>query len=63
MFIQQEMTAEAFLAFADQHQDRRFDFIYRENIEVTPKPVHGRKQTLFADAQNNSLYEYFGVRK
>lgn len=50
MFIQQEMTAEAFLAFAEKHPDRRFDFIDGEIVEVTPKPAHGRKQTIFAAA-------------
>ncbi len=46
MFIQKEMTAEEFLAFADQHPDKRFDFIDGEIVEVSPKPVHGRKQII-----------------
>jgi Uma2 family endonuclease len=47
MFIQKEMTPEEFLAFADQHPDKRFDFIDGEIVEVSPKPVHGRKQIIF----------------
>lgn len=50
MFLQREMTAEEFLAYADQHPDKRFDFMDGEIVEVSPKPVHGRKQTLFAVA-------------
>jgi Uma2 family endonuclease len=48
MFIQQEMTAEEFLAFAEQHPDKRFDFIDGEIVEVSPKPLHGWKQARFA---------------
>src|SRR5689334_13361281 len=48
MFIQREMTAEEFLAFADQHPDKRFDFMDGEIVEVSPKPLHGRKQARFA---------------
>ncbi len=48
MFIQREMTAEEFLAFADQHPDKRFDFMDGEIVEVSPKPIHGRKQARFA---------------
>ncbi len=47
MFVQREMTAEEFLAFAEQHPDKRFDFIDGEVVEVSPKPIHGRKQTIF----------------
>ncbi|MBZ0280206.1 MAG: Uma2 family endonuclease [Anaerolineae bacterium] len=50
MFIQKEMTAEEFLAFAEQHPDKRFDFIDGEIVEVSPKPIHGRKQVIFAAA-------------
>jgi Uma2 family endonuclease len=50
MFVQKQMTPEEFLAFADQHPDKRFDFIDGEIVEVSPKPVHGRKQTLLAVA-------------
>ncbi len=50
MFIQKEMTAEEFLAFAEQHPDKRFDFIDGEMVEVSPKPIHGRKQVIFAAA-------------
>jgi len=47
MFIQKEMTAEEFLAFAEQHADKRFDFIDGEVVEVSPKAIHGRKQIIF----------------
>ena len=50
MLFQREMTAEEFLVFAEQHPDKRFDFMDGEIVEVSPKPVHGRKQTLFAVA-------------
>jgi Uma2 family endonuclease len=50
MFTQREMTAEEFLAFAEQHPDKRFDFMDGEVVEVSPTPLHGRKQTLFAVA-------------
>ena len=50
MFIQREMTAEEFLAYAEQHPDKRFDFIDGEMVEVSPKPVHGRVQMLFGGA-------------
>jgi len=53
MFIQREMTAEQFLAFADQHPDKRFDFIDGEIVEVSPKPIHGRKQVRLATALEN----------
>lgn len=47
MFVQREITAEEFLAFAEQHPDKRFDFIDGEVVEVSPKPIHGRKQIIF----------------
>jgi len=47
MVIQKEMTAEEFLTFAEQHPDKRFDFIDGEIVEVSPKPQHGRKQMIF----------------
>ena len=50
MFVQREMTAEEFLAFAEQHPDQRFDFIDGEMVEVSPKPVHSKKQARFAAA-------------
>ncbi len=50
MFTQREMTAEEFLAFADQHPDKRFDFIDGEVVEVSPDRLHGRKQVIFAAA-------------
>lgn len=45
-----EMTAEQFLALAGQHPDKRFDFMDGELVEVSPTPLHGRKQVLFAAA-------------
>jgi Uma2 family endonuclease len=47
MVIQKEMTPEEFLAFAEQHSDKRFDFIDGEAVEVPPKPLHGRKLAVF----------------
>ena len=48
MLLQKEMTAEEFLIYADQHPDKRFDFIDGEMVEVSPKAIHGRIQALFA---------------
>ena len=53
MFDQKDMTAEEFLAFADQHPDQRFDFIDGEIVEVLPKPLYGRKQAQFGSALGN----------
>jgi Uma2 family endonuclease len=50
MVIQKEMTAEDFLAFVEQHPDKRFDFIDGEIVEVSPTPMHGRKQADFTIA-------------
>lgn len=50
MFIQQQMTAEEYLAFAERYPDKRFDFIDGEIVEVSPKPLHGRIQTILAAA-------------
>ena len=50
MIIQKEMTAEEFLIFAEQHEDKRFDFIDGEIVEVSPTPVHSRKQVILANA-------------
>jgi Uma2 family endonuclease len=50
MLIQREMTPEEFLAFAEQHPDKRFDFMDGEMVEVSPKPLHGRKQVMFTVA-------------
>ena len=50
MFVQREITAEEFLAFAEQHPDKRFDFIDGEVVEVSPKPIHGNKQAQFTIA-------------
>jgi Uma2 family endonuclease len=58
MFIQREMTPEEFLAFADQHPDKRFDFIDGEIVEVSPKPIHGRKQVLFVAALEHYTEEH-----
>ncbi len=44
MFTEREMTPEEFLIYADQHDDKRFDFIDGELVEVTPNDVHGRIQ-------------------
>lgn len=53
MFIQREMTPEAFLTFADQHPDKRFDFIDGEIVEIWPTPVRGRLQAILATALEN----------
>jgi Uma2 family endonuclease len=55
VFIQREMTAEEFLAFAEQHPDKRFDFIDGEIVEVAPKPMHGKKQIRFGSALDHYL--------
>jgi Uma2 family endonuclease len=60
MFVQKEMTPEEFLAFAEQHEDTRFDFIDGEIVEVSPTPLHSRKQVALAIAldayvQNNPV--------
>ncbi len=44
MFTEREMTPEEFLIYADKHDDKRFDFIDEELVEVTPNDVHGRIQ-------------------
>jgi Uma2 family endonuclease len=48
VFQIREITPEEFLAFAEQHSDQRFDFEDGEIVEVSPQPLHGRKQTIFA---------------
>jgi Uma2 family endonuclease len=48
MLLQEPMTAEEFLIFAAQHPDKRFDIIDGEIVEMSPKPLHGRIQTIFA---------------
>ena len=50
MAVQIDLTAEEFLAFAEQHPDKRFDFIDGEMVEVSPKPLHGRIQSAFVVA-------------
>jgi len=53
MLLQREMTAEEFLTYADQHEDKRFDFVDGEMVEVSPKAIHGRSQSAFA--------KFFGI--
>jgi Uma2 family endonuclease len=48
--IAQQMTAEEFLTFAEQHPDKHFDFIDGEMVEVSPKPIHGRIHSIFVGA-------------
>ncbi len=50
MVLQNNMSAEAFLTLAEQHPDKRFDFVDGEMVEVSPKPVHGRIQAQIAFA-------------
>ena len=47
MFLQREMTAEEFLAYAEQHPDKRFDFMDGEMVEVSPKAIHAGIQATF----------------
>ena len=47
MFTQKEMTPQEFLRYAEQHPDKRFDFVDGEVVEVSPKPIHGRIQAAF----------------
>lgn len=47
MFTQKEMTAQEFLRFAEQHPDKRFDFVDGEVVEVSPKAVHAGIQATF----------------
>ena len=50
MIAQQQMSAEEFLAYAEQHPDKRFDFMDGEMVEVSPKPIHGRIHSIFVGA-------------
>lgn len=50
MVAQKQMTAEEFLVFAEQHPDKRFDFMDGEIVEVSPKPLHGRIHSIFVGA-------------
>ena len=50
MISQMQMSAEEFLVFAEQHPDKRFDFIDGEMVEVSPKPIHARIHTVFVTA-------------
>jgi Uma2 family endonuclease len=47
------MSAEEFLAYADQHPDKRFDFDDGEMVETFAKPVQGRIHTAFISALSN----------
>lgn len=42
------MTPEAFIRYAQQHPDTRFDFVDGELVEVSPKPLHGLIQASLA---------------
>lgn len=53
MLQQREMTPDEFLQFARLHPDQHFDFIDGEVVEVSPKIVHGRIQTIIAAALEN----------
>lgn len=46
MDAEKQMTAEEFLAFAEQNPDKRFDFIDGEMVKVWPKPLNGRIQAI-----------------
>jgi Uma2 family endonuclease len=48
MHTHTQMTVAEFLTYIEQHPDKRFDFIDGELVEVSPKPVHGRKQAILA---------------
>ena len=50
MIAHKQMSAEDFLAFAEQQPDKRFDFMDGEVVEVSPKPLHGFIQVEFATA-------------
>lgn len=50
MVAQKQMSAEEFLAFAEQHPDKRFDFIDGEIVEVWRKPLLGHIHTLWISA-------------
>ena len=50
MIAQKHMSAEEFLIFAEQHPDKRFDFIDGEIVEVSPKPIHGQIHTVYVAA-------------
>lgn len=46
MDAEKQMTAEEFLAFAEQNPDKRFDFIDGEMVKIWPKPLNGRIQAI-----------------
>lgn len=50
MIAHRQMTAEEFLAYAEQNPDKRFDFMDGEVVEVSPKPLHGRIHSIFVGA-------------
>ena len=52
------ITAEEFLALAEQHPDKRFDFIDGELVEVSPKPWRGRKQAVLAALLENYTQQH-----
>lgn len=58
MFVQQQMTAEEFIAWAEQHPDKRFDFIDGEIVEVSPKPLHGKIQAAVVVALDAYLKQH-----
>lgn len=48
MIGQKQLTAEGFIALAEQHPNRRFDVMDGEMVEVSPKKIHGQLQALIA---------------
>ena len=42
MIGQKPITPENFITLAEQHPERRFDFMDGEIVEVSPKKVHGQ---------------------
>ena len=61
MVLQMQMTVEEFLRFAEDHPDKRFDFMDGELVEVSPKPLHGRIQTILATALENYTRQHLEV--
>jgi Uma2 family endonuclease len=50
MYVEKQMTPEEFLAFAEQHPDKRFDFIDGEMVETFSKPLQGRIRAILIAA-------------
>ncbi len=48
MQFQRGMSAEEFFINADQHEEKRFDLVDGEMVEVSPKVIRGRIQSTFA---------------